>query len=551
MSNWDGNFRIDTAEKYYGLYSFKVYSANDARINYGQNLSIVPGKTYTLSALVKINGTLPGNGGAFLGLAYQDANGYMSYEKSEIIKSTEGWERYSVTFAYPEDYSTTASIMIGLEDSQYGICWFDDVQLEEGAVANRYNMVDNGSMETVDNGVPSGWATKNPGSGDSIATGRTGNGYTITGDPDKVKSLYQNRAMDGKKGDTIVADTWAKSNSVLATPEGSDTTSTTPPKDDKKCMLSVTVTYKTIPEGKSSKDVTDKFEFPSMSADWQYLCESVTALGDYEKVRFALEYRYNMNTVTFDDADLYVDTYGATYEYDDSGKIKSAKDSAGQEYKYTYNGPDLTKIEFNKAGIKKDETNYTYDSKHNLTKEVSDAGVISEYTYGENGTKTYGNITKVTIKNTDGTLKTSSAYEYTPDYNYQAKITDARGETVQYQYDTTKGELIWTRDDLGNQTDYTYDQDTGLLLSNVASQVTGSEVVDAYNQYGYNNDVLQTITTFNNTYEFMQDQFGRPAEIKVGAQVLVTNEYNPNGMQKSLLMATATLKSLSIIRLTR
>ena len=70
----------------------------------------------------------------------------------------------------------------------------------------------------------------------------------------------------------------------------------------------------------------------------------MTALGDYEKVRFALEYRYNLNTAVFDDADLYIDGYGTKYEYDDDGKLASKKDSAGHEYAYTYNGRSVTTL---------------------------------------------------------------------------------------------------------------------------------------------------------------------------------------------------------------
>ena len=48
---------------------------------------------------------------------YQKADGSISYVKSELVKSTEGWERYCVTFTYPEDYTTLSSVMLGLENT--------------------------------------------------------------------------------------------------------------------------------------------------------------------------------------------------------------------------------------------------------------------------------------------------------------------------------------------------------------------------------------------------------------------------------------------------
>lgn len=378
-----GSQSITTAEHKYGNKAFKVTSnTQTGRITYRQDMQLPVDRTYTFSAYVKTDGLTTTNGGAFLAFVYQDKGTNEYHAKmGELVEETEGWERYSVTCTITDAANTyNAGLMMGLLNAQ-GTVYFDGIQAEFGSVANHYNMIENTGMELKTDNVPTYWVAEdcdiNPvnlssNSTDGCALEGNGNsgGFKMTGAPDKNKKLYQDVEVNGNKGDTLIVGAWAKHNSVMRDGDS----------PEKSCAIVVCVEYKEPYNANGDVLAFDEFYYDSLSTEFQYLTGSVTTLGAYETVRVFLRYRSNMNKVVFDDVQLHVDNYGTKYEYDDKGWVVSKKDSAGQEYKYTYTGPDITKIEFKKDGNTQTTQTYEYDSKHNVTKATSDAGVITQYT---------------------------------------------------------------------------------------------------------------------------------------------------------------------------
>ncbi len=520
-----GSQSVVTTEHRYGNKAFKVTSSTQTgRITYRQDLTLPMNKTYTFSAYIKTGNITTSGGGAFLAFVYQDAvTQQYNAVMGEMVEETEGWERYSVTCTLGADKTANAGLMMGLLNAE-GSVYFDGIQVETGTVANHYNLIENPGMTAASNNVPSYWTAEGCDASDIYYLnygnpGSPGGSVKIIGSPDKNQKLYQDVEVNGNAGDTLIVGAWAKHNSVMRTGDS----------QDKSCAIVVCVEYKEPVDSSGNHLVYDEFYFDSLSSDWQYLTGHVTALGAYDTVSVFLRYRNNMNSVVFDDVQLHVDNYGTKYEYDDKGRIVSQKDSAGQEYKYTYTGPDITKIEFKKDGVTQTTQTYEYDSKHNVTKATSDAGVITQYTYGENGANTYGNATKVAVKNPDGTLQTSSTCQYTGDYNYMTKVFDARNKCVEYNYNTAKGTLNWVKDPDGNVTSYTYDPNTDVLLSTSGKSTNTGVNQTVTNSYAYSNDMLQSITHNGFSYNFTYDQFGRALSTKVGTQTLNTNAYNANG----------------------
>ncbi|MHB1452994.1 MAG: RICIN domain-containing protein [Saccharofermentanales bacterium] len=131
--------------------------------------------------------------------------------------------------------------------------------------------------------------------------------------------------------------------------------------------------------------------------------------------------------------------------------------------------------------------------------------------------------------------KIRSSATYTTDGNYPASVTDARGNTSYFGYDTTIGTLSSVRapgETTSNQTDYTYDPDTDALKT-VTKKMNDSQTVT--NSYDYVNDKLDKISHNGFDYRFTYDIWGNPTTVKVGVgtnlQTLVTNAYKPyNGL---------------------
>ena len=132
-----------------------------------------------------------------------------------------------------------------------------------------------------------------------------------------------------------------------------------------------------------------------------------------------------------------------------------------------------------------------------------------------------------------------SSAEYSPNGAYLTKVTDGRGNSTQYTYDTSKGLLTSTTDAAGNTTSYTYDANTDRMLSVTSGNST---VFYAYDTYG----TLQNITSAGGTvYSFTYDQFGRTTNVNVGSRTLSSTSYlnDHSSLVSSLTYGNGSTKS--------
>ncbi len=511
-STTSGTVEIATDQAYVGYKSFKVNSTvTSGRVNYCQAFTGTPGTTYTLSAYVKIPEDLgDGTGGVALAFCYKDVNGAWQTVHGDYITSQQEWQRESFTFTLPSDSMGNMGIMLAFFNRS-GTAYFDGVQLEEGSTMNRHNLLDNSGFNY--NNLH--WSyTAGTSSDTVIANGINGKGVRIYGSPSAKKNIYQDVQINGKSGDTVVFGAWAKANA--AGQSNSVSSSTT---------FKATLTI-------AHKDGTKAYATELFNVDVdkpQYICSAYTLTKDCDYIRFYLTYHYDVNSVIFDDACFYLDNYGSNYKYDDDGKLISVEDGTGQGISYTYDGPDLTKISQKFDGEEKESCTYTYDDNHNLLTETTKGGIVTEYSYTHpsGSGSTYGNPTKVTVKNSDGTLQSSCEMTYTSDFNYLVSVKDSRDGTTTYNYDTVKGLLNSVTDANGNTTTYTYDPNTDALLS--TSGQTSSTANPLTNSYTYTDDRLTSITHNGFSYGFNYDSFGRVTSTTVAGQTLISHTYNANG----------------------
>ena len=132
-----------------------------------------------------------------------------------------------------------------------------------------------------------------------------------------------------------------------------------------------------------------------------------------------------------------------------------------------------------------------------------------------------------------------SSAEYSPNGAYLTKVTDGRGNSTQYTYNTSKGLLTSTTDAAGNTTSYTYDANTDRMLSVTSGNST---VFYAYDTYG----TLQNITSAGGTvYSFTYDQFGRTTNVNVGSRTLSSTSYlnDHSSLVSSLTYGNGSTKS--------
>lgn len=499
-SGASGTASFTTEDKYFGSKSLKVTKTDSStsRYFYNQAVNLEKGKTYTLSSYIKTNSISNNTGkGAVLFVNYQNSDGSYSTVDSTPVNGTNNWDRYEVKFTLPSNAtSTTAYIRVGIA-GESGTAYFDSLQLEEGTIANRYNLIENSNMTYDPNNdwTPYFWS-KNSYS-DAYdkplqAYGKTA--FRFNGYPNKLKNINQYIPMSGKSGDVFAIGGWAKGDSVPLT-------------DSRYFALDV---------GIQNTDGTTQWEvipFNQDSSDWQYVSDRVVANKDYNSITVYALYYNNANTAYITNIQLYKEEFGVSYKYDSKGNVVSTQDLAEKTSTFEYDGANNL---INTIDPKGNNFKYEYDGKHNITKAASSENVVYSFEYDSSGNPTKGKIG-------DATLFTQATSTYTPSGNYIKTVTDSSGNTVTYDYDETKGTLKSITDPAAKTATYSYDDVD--RLTGVSKNVDDRAIT---NSYAYENDRIKTINHNGFNYSFNYDPLGNNTSVYVGTQKLIDNSYDLN-----------------------
>ncbi len=182
---------------------------------------------------------------------------------------------------------------------------------------------------------------------------------------------------------------------------------------------------------------------------------------------------------------------------------------------FEYNGSnDLIKA----TDAKGNKFNYTYDSKHNLLSAVSESGMKYTFTYDSKGNA----LTSRTGSDSEY-IQTSATY--TSVGSFVSSVTDARGKSVSYGYNTDKGLRTSVTDANGNVAAYSYDS---------MNRLSGLTQGNAQVGYTYDDDELIGISHNGFSYGMTYDLFGHTLATKVNSDVLSQNTYdNSRGLLTS------------------
>ncbi|MBO4537841.1 MAG: hypothetical protein J5694_03130 [Erysipelotrichaceae bacterium] len=504
-----GSLTQDTSTVHEGTKSLKITSSGSSA-TYGvfQTVTVpnAAGKMLTLSAYVNYENYTPYSSCGFrLNIRYKNAGGSWVSNYSSAMPAATGWHRVSWTVSVPEDASSDSIQAVIVFYFQTGSGYVDSVQLEEGAVSNRYNLLQNGHIkDAADTSVPSSWSGSNLGSSDKVVSGgHASRGYKITGGSQTAKNIYQNvEIKNGAAGDSYVFGVWAKADSIPKTGLYKNNTR----------YFAVRIRFI-----KSDGTYTQSYySFEAKTPNWQYLSGTATASEAYVKVQIALLYYYQKNTVIYDDVCLFRERYGERCEYDSEGRLTKVTDQAGLVTSYTYlasGRPEVSKVSYPDGT----EANYAYDSTtHRLLSITDSSGKVVNYGYDSNGNATAATTT------VNGVTITSPINAYSG--AYLSSVTDPFGNVTNYSYAQNKGTLESLTNAKNVTTSYTYNSNNDLLTS----VQTGSSSVG----YAYANHRLtslshntSSVSTDDVVYSLAYNNFGTQTGISVGNQSLVTYTY--------------------------
>ncbi|MBW8383841.1 MAG: DNRLRE domain-containing protein, partial [Youngiibacter sp.] len=496
-----GSFSYATDQKQLGNQSIKVIKIGmGGSLFSSQSMTLEKGKTYTLSAYMKTSGvtSVYGDRGALAAVRYQDAAGW-KYAYGKYHTGTNDWTRVEVSFTIPSNaISGSAYACLGMEEES-GTAWFDSIQLEEGSIANRYNLVQNGDFKYGLDGWSSGGFTTGDGaavtSDSNHPSSLDDNVLKINGNAGTNKSLVQNINVSGSSGDVFVMGGWTKGASVPLSG----------------------LRYFALDLAIRKTDGTTQWaavNFNEDSGDWQYMSSPIIADGSYSSISIYALYYLNLNTTYFDGIQLYREEYGQSYQYDSNGNVTSTVDLAKQNTSFDYNTQnDLVKSTDPKGSFFTYE--YSADGKRRLTKATSAENVVYSFEYDS-----YGNPRKAKVSGATSFMESSSTY--TASGAYADTITESSGNSVSYAYNESKGTLTSVTDPKGKTATYSYDSNTD-ALTGVSKTVDGSVVT---NGYTYENDRLKTIAHNGFSYTFGYDALGNSTTVSAGSQTLITNSFD-------------------------
>ena len=486
-----GSWSYSQAQAYYGRTSLSIQN-NTLKPVSSAVRALEPGKTYTFSAYVRA-----GASGARIGLLKPGSTEPLVVSTAAPANNT--WTRLQVTYTLPSG-SAYASVLPFLQNTSGTAAYFDALQLEQTASPSRYNLVENSDFS-----FNSAWTPNSScASTDQIITytsSPTENSdkrvMRFTGDPNKHK--YGNQILDGLSGmadDVYTVSGWAKGDCVYTD-------------DSNRRMYALMVRFY-YTDGTTSDNFIKFNPDTDSQSSWQFVSGVVKAAKPYSQMGIYTAYVQTLNTVYFDNVQLFKEEFGHSYDYDSNGNLISVIDLQKNETKYDYDSNNnLVKMTLPSGASQ----SYTYDSYHNVTKAVSPEGVTSRFTYDA-----YGNIK--TVKLGSGSQTISASAVYTANGDQVSSVTDALGQTTTYGYDTQTGVLNWTQapgETASTRTNYTHDQ---LYRTTKVQQSTAA--VD----YTYNKDLLSAISTASGTdYSFTYGVFDLTTAVKAGSRTLISHSY--------------------------
>ena len=481
-----------------------------------QNINLEKGKTYTLSFYAKRSGNID----VWIQIS---VGGSTFYSPSLIPQLSSEFTRVSFTFTVPATVASTYAYIYIIAGSAIGTVWLDCAQLEEGPVANRYNLLNNGDFTANNSATPYYWTANSTNDGNDIVyTSSSGSkpvGLSINtmrlygGGRTKYAGIYQDIPISGDEGDVYVAGGWSIGYSM--------------PRKGEDHRYNIRVSF--LKTGTSTRESSPSIEWSEEWTDWQFAAGPIVAPCNYTSIRFNIDYERNINYAEFNGLFLHKEEFGQTFVYDSKGNIISAKSAASLQDGATYDNFNNVSTYY-QPGRSSDQTIMEWGTtdaekkKHLLRKSTSPLGIITEYTYDN-----YGNQLKSLIS--DGTNFVKYQTIYDADGNHVFRKMDARCMITEYEVDDAKDILKSVIDPRGSSIVYEYDSDRRMIKSSYIIEY------DEYrNEYKYTLDKLTEVrhSTSNDgaedvVYYFTYDAVGMPLEVKVGTQVLSHTYYNEDG----------------------
>ncbi|HIS18581.1 MAG TPA: RHS repeat protein, partial [Candidatus Coprovivens excrementavium] len=299
--------------------------------------------------------------------------------EDETIYLTDEFKRYSIT--YNLENATSEKLNLVFNENYFTDMIIDDIQLEEGDVANYYNLIDNSNFDSLDKWNIYG--AKQNETSEIVNLSFNLNALKIHSEPQGSIQLNRRFSISGKAGDTFNLSFWYKCNGIIPT-EGS---SLYP-------GYWATIFFK-YPNSEEDGVCVPYRRLNIGNNNWQFFSENFTAEEDYEYLEITVNTFGGCNDLYLTNFSLFKDLESYSYVYDDEGNLVSSVDLSKETSQFAYNSNNQL-IEATSPLGKKYKYEYDDNVTDRLIKAISPTGITNSIDYDENN-----NPIRTRINNTE------------------------------------------------------------------------------------------------------------------------------------------------------
>lgn len=372
---------IDNA--HYGIKALKV--TNNTLDNYIYlEKEVKKDNYYTFSAYIK--NEIPFE----ISLSYDDVIKTVNISDINIE-----YNRCDVTIQYPS--TAISKLKISIKPLALGVIYIDGLQLEEGEVANYYNMISNSNFN---NGLSnyqiiSTKRTGRQGSYSSIPQetpaveikqiDETTKALKLINSPMIDTTISKSFNVSGKAGDVYELSFWYKNEGPRVV-DDEDTEV-----DPANIMANLIFEYV---EGENDEPSIDQFLTP-YNKDWHYFSKKFVAKYDYTKLSLNIINKYSCRDCYITNISLFKDLEDYSYTYDDEGNLIASTELSGEKSKFDYNEKNQL-IEVTSPLGNRFKYEYDENVTNRLIRSISPSGITNSIDYDENNNpiKTVANNTQ-------------------------------------------------------------------------------------------------------------------------------------------------------------